>query len=257
MMKLLIVGAGAMSEALVQGWVASGLARKDITMTNRSGGARLTEVAARHGVQTVEQEDVSLYDVVMLGMQPDGVLDYVANQQWTNQTIVSIAAHITPYEIEQLAKRPTVAAMPNTPVAHRLGMTGLWFGSRVNEEIRSVVEALFGRVGEIAEANESTMPAFMAAAGCSPAFFYEIVAGMVPVLTDAGFKEENARRIVAQAMKGSAEILMRSDASTDRLIADVAAPGGPTDRGVQVLREHHLFDTIQAALRESARETDE
>jgi len=256
-MKLLVVGAGAMSEALVQGWVASGFAREDITMTNRSGGIRLTEVAARHGVQTVEQEDVSLYDLVMLGMQPDGVLDYIANQEWTNQTIVSIAAHITPHEIERLAKRPTVAAMPNTPVAHCLGMTGLWFGSRVNEEIRSVVEALFGRVGEIAEANESTMPAFMAAAGCSPAFFYEIVAGMVPVLTDTGFEEENARRIVAQAMKGSAEILMRSDASTDRLIANVAAPGGPTDRGVQVLRERQLFDTMQAALRESARETEE
>jgi len=149
-MKLLVVGAGAMSEALVQGWVASGFKREDITMTNRSGGARLTEVAARHGIQTVEQEDVSLYDVVMLGMQPDGVLAYVANQQWTHQTIVSIAAHITPDEIERLTERPTVAVMPNTPVAHRLGMTGLWFGSRVNEEIRSVVEALFERVGEIA-----------------------------------------------------------------------------------------------------------
>jgi len=256
-MKLLVVGAGAMSEALVQGWVASGFAREDITMTNRSGGTRLTEVAARHGVQTVEQEDVTLYDIVMLGMQPGGVLDYVASQQWTNQTIVSIAAHITPNEIEQLAKCPTVAAMPNTPVSHCLGMTGLWFGSRVNEENRSVVEALFERVGEIAEANEATMPAFMAAAGCSPAFFYEIVAGMVPVLTDAGFDSGNARRIVAQAMKGSAEILMRSEASTDRLIADVAAPGGPTDRGAQVLRERHLFETMQAALRESAREADE
>lgn len=256
-MKLLVVGAGAMSESLVKGWVASGFAQEDITMTNRSGGTRLTEVAMRHGVQTIEQEDVTLYDLVILGMQPDGVLDYVANQQWTNQTIVSIAAHITPDEIEQVTGRPTVAAMPNTPVAHRLGMTGLWFGSHVGEEERSIVEALFERVGEIAEANESTMPAFMAAAGCSPAFFYEIVAGMVPVLVDAGFEAGNARRIVAQAMKGSAEILMQSDESTNRLIADVAAPGGPTDRGVQVLREHHLFDTMQAALRESARETDE
>jgi pyrroline-5-carboxylate reductase len=136
-------------------------------------------------------------------------------------------------------------------------MTGLWFGPETDEADRAKATSLFERVGRTAVTDAKTMSAFMAAAGCSPAFFYEIVGAMTPVLTDVGYDEQTARQIVAQAMKGSAELLSHETRKTNELIADVAAPGGPTDRGVGVLRERNLADVMASALRESAKEDHE
>jgi len=141
--------------------------------------------------------------------------------------------------------------MPNTPVSLRSGMTGLWYGRNITMEQRTLVNDLFLLLGETVETDERTMPAFMAAAGCSPAFFYEIVDAMVPVLD--GFDELTARRIIAQAMKGASEILLRDERSVSELIDDVAAPDGPTDRGLQVLKEKGLAPIMESALRESSK----
>ncbi|MCT4783723.1 MULTISPECIES: pyrroline-5-carboxylate reductase family protein [Exiguobacterium] len=253
-MKLLMIGAGSMSEALVRGWIDSGLSPETITMTNRSDRARLDQLHNELGVQVVEDEDVNAYDIVVLAMQPDGVLPYVRSKTWHAPLLISVAAHIEPAELEAASGLPAVCAMPNTPVAFRDGMTGLWFGPETDEVVRATATALFERVGRTAVTDAKTMSAFMAAAGCSPAFFYEIVGSMTPVLTDAGFDETTARQIVAQAMKGSAELLLNETRPTDALISDVAAPGGPTDRGVGVLRDRNLSDVMSAALRESAKE---
>lgn len=253
-MNILMVGAGSMSESLVKGWIDSGIAPESITMTNRADRKRLSELANEHGVQIIEEENIESFDIVVLAMQPDGVLEYVESHEWTNQLLVSVAAHITPDEIEQISGCGAVCAMPNTPVAFRTGMTGLWFGHQVVMEHKQLAKELFLRVGEVVETDETTMPFLMAAAGCSPAFFYEIVGAMTPVLTEAGFETQQARRIIAQAMKGSAELLLQDDRPTEALIDDVAAEGGPTDRGVQVLRTHELKKIMRAALSESARE---
>lgn len=253
-MNILMVGAGSMSESLVKGWIASGISPQMITMTNRTDRVRLDVLATQYGVRTTAEEQVDQFDVVVLAMQPDGVLDYVKQHTWTNQLVVSVAAHITPAEIETHVTCGAVCAMPNTPVAFRTGMTGLWFGDHISDIKKRQATALFERVGETVETDASTMPYLMAAAGCSPAFFYEIVGAMTPVLTKAGFNESVARRIIAQAMKGSAELLLHEERPTAELIQDVAAPGGPTDRGVHVLREHQLSEAMHAALMESARE---
>lgn len=253
-MKILMVGAGSMSESLVKGWLDSGISPQTITMTNRTDRTRLFALAEQYGVRTTAEEQVEQFDVVVLAMQPDGVLDYIQQQTWTDQLVVSVAAHITPADIEAHVSCGAVCAMPNTPVAFRTGMTGLWFGDLISEQKRQQATALFKRVGQTVETNATTMPYLMAAAGCSPAFFYEIVGAMTPVLTKAGFNESAARRIIAQAMKGSAELLLHEERPTAELIQDVAAPGGPTDRGVHVLREHQLSEAMHAALMESARE---
>lgn len=257
MKNLLMVGAGSMSEALVRGWIDSGIAPTDITMTNRSDRERLYALKDELGVHIVEEENVNDYEIVVLAMQPDGVIPYVEANTWETPLLISVAAHIEPHQLEAASGLPAVCAMPNTPVAYRSGMTGLWFGPETDETDRAKATALFERVGRTAVTDAKSMSAFMAAAGCSPAFFYEIVGAMTPVLTEAGFDQDTARQIVAQAMKGSAELLSHETRGTDELIADVAAPGGPTDRGVGVLRKRDLADVMASALRESAKEDHE
>jgi pyrroline-5-carboxylate reductase len=257
MKQLLMVGAGSMSEALVRGWIDSGIEPTNITMTNRSDRERLLALQDELGVHIVEEENVNDYEIVVLAMQPDGVIPYVESKEWNTPLLVSVAAHIEPSQLEEASGLPAVCAMPNTPVAYRSGMTGLWFGPETDETDRTKATALFERVGRTAITDAKTMSAFMAAAGCSPAFFYEIVGAMTPVLTDVGYDEATARQIVAQAMKGSAELLSHETRDTNELIADVAAPGGPTDRGVGVLRDRNLADVMSSALRESAKEDHE
>lgn len=257
MNQLLMVGAGSMSEALVRGWIDSGIEPTHITMTNRSDRERLLFLQDELGVQIVEDENVNDYDIVVLAMQPDGVMPYVESKEWKTPLLVSVAAHIEPSQLEEASGLPAVCAMPNTPVAYRSGMTGLWFGPETDEADRAKATSLFERVGRTAVTDAKTMSAFMAAAGCSPAFFYEIVGAMTPVLTDVGYDEQTARQIVAQAMKGSAELLSHETRKTNELIADVAAPGGPTDRGVGVLQERNFADVMASALRESAKEDHE
>ncbi|MFO7176825.1 NAD(P)-binding domain-containing protein, partial [Enterococcus faecium] len=77
MNQLLMVGAGSMSEALVRGWIDSGIEPTHITMTNRSDRERLLFLQDELGVQIVEDENVNDYDIVVLAMQPDGVMPYV------------------------------------------------------------------------------------------------------------------------------------------------------------------------------------
>ena len=257
MKKILMVGAGSMSEALVRGWIDSGISPSNITMTNRSDRERLYALKDELGVQIVEEENVNDYEIVVLAMQPDGVIPYIETTTWETPLLISVAAHIEPQQLEKASGIPAVCAMPNTPVAYRSGMTGLWFGPDIDEADRAETTALFERVGRTAVTDAKSMSAFMAAAGCSPAFFYEIVGAMTPVLTDAGFDQDTARQIVAQAMKGSAELLSHETRETADLIADVAAPGGPTDRGVGVLRKRDLADVMASALRESAKEDHE
>ena len=84
-MNILMVGAGSMSESLVKGWIDSGIAPESITMTNRADRKRLSELANEHGVQIIEEENIESFDIVVLAMQPDGVLEYVERHEWTNQ----------------------------------------------------------------------------------------------------------------------------------------------------------------------------
>ena len=81
-MKLTLIGAGAMGEALLAGWLAAGHRPADLSVVEPSA-ERAAAVTAAHGVRAVPLSEAAVADVVVLAVKPhqiDGVLEELSSR---------------------------------------------------------------------------------------------------------------------------------------------------------------------------------
>lgn len=70
----------------------------------------------------------------------------------------------------------------------------------------------------------------------------------------AGLEEDVALHMVAQAMKGTAEMVLRMGERPKGLMDKVATPGGCTERGLRVLLDTESTGSVPAAFEAAIRD---
>src|SRR3954454_19025412 len=137
-MRIAILGAGKIGEALIAGLRSSDWA--DIVATTRREN-RAAELTDRHGVEatTSNADAIKGADVVVLAVKPQDIetlLGEIGHLLEPEQTVLSIAAAIPTASIERHLgpEVPVVRAMPNTPATVHEGIAGICAGRHAGRE---------------------------------------------------------------------------------------------------------------------------
>ena len=112
----------------------------------------------------------------------------------------------------------------------------------------ALVQSLFAACGEVVQIGEKDFSAFMAVASCSPAFIDILIESMADAGVAAGLLRADAQRIAAQAVAGSARMVLETGQHPGVLKDQVCSPGGTTIAGVNALDAHGFRHAVKQAI---------
>lgn len=239
-MSIAVIGAGAMGEALIAGWLAAG--HTDIRIVD-AYAPRVAELEERHGVRGTDVADAATADVVVLAVKPHQVDDVLADLRdhlGRATLVVSIAAGVP---LRQLAAglpegQPVVRVMPNTPALVGQGMAGVVVGPTATDEHRDHVVGLMDAVGKSVVIEESAIDALTALSGSGPAYLFLVAEAMIEAGVHQGLTRPQATALVNQTFVGSAAMLATSGSSASVLREQVTSPAGTTAAALRALEDH-------------------
>ncbi|MBR6351591.1 MAG: pyrroline-5-carboxylate reductase [Firmicutes bacterium] len=201
-------------------------------------------------------------DIVFIGVKPymaAAVLAEIADGLRDDTLVVSMAAGISGEKISRSLGRPNaiVRILPNTPCAIGKGLVLLSPYGSVPEAVTDMLEDLLSECGEVGFLDESHAEAGMTIGGCTPAFTYMFIEALADGAVQTGLTRADSLRWAAQAVAGSAEMILRTGRHPEELKDSVCSPGGSTIEGVRVLEESGFrgaaMDAVIAAFEKSSR----
>ncbi|MBB5183553.1 pyrroline-5-carboxylate reductase [Catenisphaera adipataccumulans] len=242
-MKLGFIGCGNMANAMINGIVASQVVKPDeIIASNRSMPA-LEKAQAAYGIHvTQNNNEAAEADIVFLCVKPKvypEVIKQIRDQMTDDQIIVTIAPGFTLEALENAFGKPVklVRTMPNTPAMVSEGMTAFTTNELVSRAETEQVKKLLNAFGRCEEVEEFMMDAVTSVSGSSPAYVYMMIEAMADGAVRDGMPRAQAVRFAAQAVLGSAKMVLETGRHPGELKDMVCSPAGTTIEAVAVLEE--------------------
>lgn len=193
-------------------------------------------------------------DILFLSVKPyqyEAVIVEIRDAVRSEQTIVTIAPGKTIAWLEQQFAKPVriVRTAPNTPAHVLAGVTAYCRNDYATPEDVAAVECLLTSFGSTVELEESQLDAASAIGGSFPAYVYMFIEALVDAGVAEGLKRPQSQQIAAQAVLGSAKLVLESGKHPGQLKDEVCSPFGSTIRGVVVLEKGAFRGTVIDALR--------
>ncbi len=239
--SLVLVGAGKMGGAMLEGWLAMGLPPEAVTVVDPVPGAALLALADRRGFSLNPSVAPSHPpEVLVLGIKPqmlDAAAPALAAHVGPQTLVVSILAGKTVADVkDRLPARAVVRAMPNLPASVGRGITGVYADpetTAVQRELAAALLAGIGRVEWVAE--ERLIDVVTAVSGSGPAYVFLMVECLARAGEAEGLTPDAALRLARATVEGAGELLFRSDVTADTLRRNVTSPGGTTAAALEIL----------------------
>lgn len=254
-MKVAVIGAGNMGGAIAHALAKSTLVNtEDICVANPSGG-KLQDLQKAHPALRVTHSNIEASkgaDMVIVAVKPWLMEEVISSMNLkANQILVSVAAGISFEQLEQYAgmKMPMFRVVPNTAIAYMESMTPV-AGRYVTSEQEKLVVDMFNEMGMALLVPESQIPATTALASCGTAFVLKYIQAAMQAGVEMGVYPEQARKMVAQSVKGAAELLLRNpEAHPSAEIDKVTTPGGITIKGINTLEHEGFVSAVIKAMK--------
>ena len=251
-MRIGFIGTGAMAQAIARGAVASGVDPATLVFSNRTPD-KACDLADELGA-TAASSNVSLARLAVKPKDQCAVIKEIAPTVVSrpDACVVSLAAGRTLDQITQDfgAGIPLIRVMPNVAATVRQSMTALTATRTTDDQVNAVRE-LMNSVGRTVLIDEDYFPVFQALASCSPAWYFQIIDSFARAGLKYGLSKDSAVEIAAQAMAGSAALLLSErEAGTipAQLIDRVTSPGGTTIAGLLAAEEGGLASALVGAV---------
>ena len=254
-MKLGVIGLGNMATAMIAGIIRSGLIRSaDITCSDADPGQR-EKAEKSYGIRTADSNEDAIRncDYVILAVKPqvyETVLPQIESAMKKEQVIISIAPGKTISYLEQRLVKGAkiVRIMPNTPALVGEGCTGVCRNENVSPEEYDFVMKMFAGFGKAFGVKESQMDAVVAVSGSSPAYVFMLIDAMADGAVAQGLDRETAIKMAAQAVMGSAKMVLETGKHPAELKDMVCSPAGTTIDAVAVLEKGGFRGTVIDAM---------
>ncbi len=255
-MKIGFIGLGFMGKPLLNGVVNSGMtdSARDI-WTYDTDSDLLAATGKELGVTAAASAGdlISACDVIVMCLKPNVtkiVLEAEKDSFTSDKVMISIAAGVSLDTYAQIlgADRKIVRVMPNRPAMVGDGVTLISYGTSVQDDDKNLAKKIFSSVGSVYELDERLMNAGVALTGSSPAYVFMFIEAMADAAIEQGIPSDIALTLAAQAVRGSAHMVIETGISPQELIKAVCSPGGTTIEAVKVLEEEHLHNSIAKAM---------
>ena len=257
-MKTAFIGCGNMGGAIIQGLIKNGTAPDRIIAADPMEGSR-KRAEEKYGIRTTANnaEAVRDSDLIVLAVKPymaAHVCDEICTELTDEQIVLSIMAGKRMKDLEDmLGGHPKIVrAMPNTPCLIGEGMIGYCASKGVTQSEKDAAADILRGVGLAEELPEKLMDTVTSVSGSSPAFIYMLIEAMADGAVLEGMPRDMAYRFAAQAVKGSAALVLESGMHPGILKDMVCSPGGTTIEGVRVLEENSFRGIVMQAIHAAA-----
>ena len=134
--------------------------------------------------------------------------------------------------------------MPNTPALVGEGMTAACCNENVTQEDLENVARLLESFGKCEFVPEHLMDVVVSVSGSSPAYVFMLIEAMADGAVADGMPREQAYRFAAQAVLGSAKMVLDTEKHPGELKDMVCSPGGTTIEAVRVLEREGLRSSV-------------
>ncbi|HAG68786.1 MAG TPA: pyrroline-5-carboxylate reductase [Lachnospiraceae bacterium] len=258
-MKLGIIGLGNMGCAMLGGMIKNGAVKASEVLGAEPGDSRRNEVGKNLGIKTTasNKEAAEWADILVLSVKPqvyEAVIEDIREHTKDTAVIVSIAPGKTlKWLSEHFGKElKLVRCMPNTPALVLEGCTGVCRNGYVTDEEFESVLKLLNSFGKAIETEEKHMDAVVAVSGSSPAYVFIMIEAMADAAVAEGLPRAHAYEFAAQAVLGSARMVLETGKHPAELKDMVCSPSGTTIDAVQVLERRGFRSAIIEAMRACA-----
>ncbi|HEU4863447.1 MAG TPA: pyrroline-5-carboxylate reductase [Candidatus Limnocylindria bacterium] len=259
-MRVGIVGAGVMAEAIISGLIADRAVQAAQLTASHPRRERRDTLAERHGIHPVATNREALADaqVVVIAVKPQmlgRVMRELRGRLDADQVVVSIVAGATVRTlVDGLQHAAVVRAMPNTPSQIRRGIT-VWSASEAcSAAQRDLARGVLRALGEERQvADEAFVAMATALSGTGPTYLFAVMEALIDAGVHLGFPRELAHDLVVDTLIGSAEFARQSELHPAQLRNAVTSPGGTSAAAIYELEKGRIrtvfSDAVWAAYR--------
>jgi len=238
--SLVLVGAGKMGGALLDGWLRFGVPPTNVTVVEPHPSAQIAALGDR-GVR-LQSDAGGLADAaaVIIAVKPQiaaDVLPAIAPLIASSTLVVSIMAGRTLHFLAAALPRPCalVRAMPNTPAAIGRGIT-VAVARGADAAQRELAQRLLAATGAVEWVDdEALMDAVTAVSGSGPAYVFLLAEALAQAGVAAGLPPPLAEKLARETVAGAGELLHRTSLDAATLRENVTSPGGTTAAALEVL----------------------
>ena len=249
-MRTAIIGAGNMGGSIARG-LAKGsiIPASDIIVSNPSQG-KLDELQAEFPALQIthdNQEAIIGAEFIILAVKPwliKGVLRELKLK--SKQIIISVAAGINFEEPEMTMFR----IIPNTAISEMESMTLIASRNATKEQEQLMLD-IFNQMGLAMLIPEEKFAACTSMASCGIAYVLKYIQAAMQAGIEMGIYPKDAMRMVAQSVKGAAELILNNDTHPSVEIDKVCTPGGITIKGINELEHDGYTSAIINAIKAS------
>lgn len=258
-MKLGFIGTGNMAGAIMGGIIKEGIISPDEIIGSDVFEAGREKVKSMYGIQVTADniEVAEKADTLFLSVKPQfyaSVISEIKDSVRENQLIITIAPGKTlAWLEEQFGKKlKIVRTMPNTPAMVREGMTAVCPNDSVTKEELDYALQILGAFGKTEVVPEHLIDAVVSTSGSSPAYVFMMIEAMADAAVADGMPRAQAYKFAAQAVYGSAKMVLETGKHPGELKDMVCSPGGTTIEAVRVLEEKGFRSALIEAMKACA-----
>ncbi len=204
----------------------------------------------KSGAEVVEKSDV-----IILAVKPNmvkTVLEESIDKFDDKKILVSIAVGLPIKLYKDIIgnNRKVIRTMPNTPAQVGEGMTLISYDNNISEDDLKIVRPLFETLGKVDTIDEKLMSEVTALTGSSPAYVFMFIEAMADAAVLSGIPRGMAYKLAAQAVLGSAKMVLETGKHPGELKDQVCSPAGTTIEAVSALEKNGFRYSIIEAMNE-------
>jgi pyrroline-5-carboxylate reductase len=260
---LVLAGAGKMGGAMLDGWLRSGLAAKNIVVIEPAPAPAIAALAERglrlNPTTRTPPEAAAIVIAVKPQVAPE-VLPMLAPMIGPSTVVISIMAGRTLQFLAAALHRRSalVRAMPNLPAAIGRGIT-VAAAREADAAQRDLAQRLLAATGIVEWIDdEALMDAVTAVSGSGPAYVFLLAEALAQAGAAVGLPPTLAATLARETVAGAGELLRRSALDAAQLRENVTSPGGTTAAALDVLMaERGLVPLVAAAVAAATRRSRE
>lgn len=250
------LGSGNMAEAIMRSVLKSGLfsasqiIASDVSRERRAVFQKLGSVTTESNAEVCEKADT-----IICGVKPQALFAVLKDIQGScapEHLFILLAAGIDTESVEKHLKGvPVIKVMPNLPMLVGSGACALSKGSHADDSHMERAKHIIQTGGIAVELNENMMDIVTALSGSGPAYFLYIVETLLKAAGDEGLNRDIAEKLLFQTVKGTADMLLQTGSSPEKLRQMITVPEGTTEAAFKYFDKNDLGGTLREGFKEA------
>lgn len=262
-MKVGFIGAGNMGGAIMKGAFQKGVLKPYETMVYDISPKAISDLTEVYPVGVADSNIQIAKDCecIVLAIKPQymqSVLDEI-QKYIRNKKVISIAAGWSMDMLSDALGKENgpqiMRVMPNTPALVGEGYTAIAEKTTFTKPMQAWAKELLSSLGEVQVISERLFDAVIAVTGSSPAYVFMLIEAMADGGVKLGMPRQMAIHAAAQAVYGSAKMVLETNQHPAVLKDNVCSPAGSTIDAVEALEQGGFRGTVLNAMNKCAQKS--